>query len=132
MRLRPPPRFVRFEASAIDALAEQVAIKAHAVTSPLPRVSASILRRTIGLLAVADGLRRDARDVVAQLHSAGVEQVEMLSGDHEYVAAAVSASVGIDDYRLHIPGRPVANVDTYGLLALATCPRRVEGSARGV
>lgn len=44
----------------------------------------------------------------------------------------VRATNGLSRYSLHISGRPVANVDTYGLLALATCPRRVEGSARGV
>jgi Cd2+/Zn2+-exporting ATPase len=53
----------------------------------------------LGLLAVADELRPDARTVVARLHEVGVERVVMLTGDHERVAEAISRQVGIDDHR---------------------------------
>jgi Cd2+/Zn2+-exporting ATPase len=53
----------------------------------------------LGLLAVADELRPDAADVVAQLHRLGVQRVVMLTGDHDQVAQAISRAAGIDDYR---------------------------------
>ena len=53
----------------------------------------------LGVVAVADELRPDARDVVARLHEAGVERVVMLTGDHEQVAQAISRQVDIDDFR---------------------------------
>ncbi len=58
--------------------------------------------RVIGVVAVADRLRADARDMVADLHAAGVRAVVMLTGDARRVAEAVAAEVGIDDVRAQL------------------------------
>ena len=55
--------------------------------------------RVIGVVAVADRVRADARAMVERLHAAGVRQVVMLTGDARAVAQAVAAQVGVDDVR---------------------------------
>lgn len=58
--------------------------------------------RVIGVLGVADRVRADARAVVADLRSAGVRTVVMLTGDSRRVARAVAAQVGIDEVRAQL------------------------------
>ncbi|WP_131103275.1 heavy metal translocating P-type ATPase [Ornithinimicrobium sufpigmenti] len=53
----------------------------------------------IGVVAVADQIRRDAPEMVRRLHAAGVRKVVMLTGDIEPVARAVGGQVGIDEVR---------------------------------
>jgi Cd2+/Zn2+-exporting ATPase len=52
----------------------------------------------LGLLAVADALRPDAADIVADLKRLGVEHVVMLTGDNERVAASIAESAGVDEF----------------------------------
>ncbi|WP_182173049.1 heavy metal translocating P-type ATPase [Flaviflexus equikiangi] len=54
---------------------------------------------TIGVIAVADTIRSEARQMVADLHRAGVTRVVMLTGDSALVARAIAAQTGIDDVR---------------------------------
>ncbi len=51
--------------------------------------------RFLGALGVMDTPRDGVRDVVAALHRLGIEQTIMLTGDHQRVADAVAAQVGI-------------------------------------
>ncbi|WP_312722583.1 cation-translocating P-type ATPase [Mobilicoccus sp.] len=51
----------------------------------------------IGVVAVADQIRRDAPEMVARLHRAGVKKVVMLTGDTRLVAEAVGRATGIDE-----------------------------------
>ncbi|MFP4634386.1 MAG: heavy metal translocating P-type ATPase [Nitriliruptoraceae bacterium] len=51
--------------------------------------------RVRGVLAVADTLKEDAAEVVAQLQSMGMK-VAMLTGDNTRTASAIAAQVGID------------------------------------
>lgn len=53
----------------------------------------------IGVVAVADRLRTDAKQMIARLHSTGVKKVLMLTGDTQGVAEAVAAEVGVDEVR---------------------------------
>jgi len=53
----------------------------------------------IGVVAVADELRPEAKELVAQLRRAGVRHVAMLTGDAQPVADAVAAATGITDVR---------------------------------
>ena len=48
-----------------------------------------------GVIAVADPIKRSARDAIAQLHAMGLEVV-MLTGDNERTAGAVARQAGID------------------------------------
>lgn len=55
--------------------------------------------QVIGLVAVADRIRQDAREMVGRLHKAGVSKVVMLTGDTHLVAEAVASEVGVDEVR---------------------------------
>jgi Cd2+/Zn2+-exporting ATPase len=48
-----------------------------------------------GLVAVADTLRPSAKGVIAELQAQGIEQIVMLTGDNQRVAAAIAAELGI-------------------------------------
>ncbi len=52
----------------------------------------------MGLIAVADALRPEAKAIVAELHSMGI-QVAMLTGDNQLVARNIAQQIGID--RVH-------------------------------
>lgn len=58
--------------------------------------------RVIGVIAVADRLRPDAAEMIADLHDKGVAKVIMLTGDAQRVAEAVAEAVGLDEVRAHM------------------------------
>jgi Cu2+-exporting ATPase len=53
--------------------------------------------RLAGVLCIEDPLREDARQVVRQLHEAGIARVVMLTGDNLHVAENVARATGIDE-----------------------------------
>lgn len=53
---------------------------------------------TLGVIAIADRLRPEARDVVRKLKQAGIKQVVMLTGDNEGTAQAIAKEAGMDAY----------------------------------
>ncbi len=54
-------------------------------------------QKIIAVFAVADTLKEESKEVVAQLKAAGI-RVGMLTGDNENVAKAIAEEVGIEDY----------------------------------
>jgi Cd2+/Zn2+-exporting ATPase len=52
----------------------------------------------IGLVAVADQEREEARAVVEQLRRGGIRRIVMLTGDHQATARTVAKRLGIDEY----------------------------------
>ncbi|MCK6460744.1 MAG: cation-translocating P-type ATPase, partial [Planctomycetes bacterium] len=69
-------------------------------------------RHVCGLLAVADEMRPDAREQVAELKRAGVERVVMLTGDNRPTAEAIALAAGIDEVRAELlPDQKVAAVE---------------------
>ncbi len=54
--------------------------------------------RIMGIIALRDEPRPEARDVISDLHERGVE-VLMLTGDNEETARAIASELGIDDVR---------------------------------
>jgi Cd2+/Zn2+-exporting ATPase len=50
-----------------------------------------------GVVAVADEVREDAAQMVAELHRAGVRKVVMLTGDAPLVAKAIGEATGVDE-----------------------------------
>ncbi|MDQ2697410.1 MAG: cation-translocating P-type ATPase, partial [Actinomycetota bacterium] len=80
--------------------------------------------RVVGVVAVADRVRTDAREMIDRLHDVGVRKVVMLTGDTQRVAENVAAEVGVDEVhaqllpedkldvvkRLQAEGRTVAMV----------------------
>ena len=52
----------------------------------------------VGVLALADRIREDAKDAIQNLKKANIKCL-MLTGDNERTAAAISAQAGLDGYR---------------------------------
>jgi Cd2+/Zn2+-exporting ATPase len=77
----------------------------------------------IGLIAVGDAIRPEARQIVAQLHRLGVARVIMLTGDSWAPAQAIGRETGIDEVRAELlPEQKVemieALVSEHGLVAM--------------
>ena len=53
----------------------------------------------IGVIGVADRPREAARDAVQMLREHGIRHVALLTGDHPAAAAALNASIGVDEVR---------------------------------
>lgn len=51
----------------------------------------------LGLVAVADTIRPEAREATAQLKAAGIRRTVMLTGDNERTAAAIANHAGVDE-----------------------------------
>ncbi|MGD9712382.1 MAG: heavy metal translocating P-type ATPase, partial [Thermomicrobiales bacterium] len=58
--------------------------------------------RVRGVIAVADTLRPSAKGVVAELKALGIDRTIMLSGDHDAVAQAIAAQVGIEEVQAEL------------------------------
>lgn len=54
------------------------------------------------VICIADPLRPEAAEVVKLLKALGVSKTVMLTGDSERTAAAISAQVGVDEYRSEV------------------------------
>jgi len=64
------------------------------------------------LFTVRQGLRPDAKSVVAALHERGIE-VEILSGDREAAVTAAAAALGVDAWRADVtPADKIARIET--------------------
>lgn len=57
--------------------------------------------RLAGLIAVADPIKKGAREAISRLHDAGLTII-MATGDNEKTARAVAGQLGIDDVRAGI------------------------------
>ncbi|WP_231615775.1 heavy metal translocating P-type ATPase [Novipirellula artificiosorum] len=66
-----------------------------------------------GFITLADAIRKESREVVNQLHAAGIEHIVMLTGDNEGTAKAIANEAGIDEVRAELlPEDKVAEVET--------------------
>jgi Cd2+/Zn2+-exporting ATPase len=91
------------------AMSEVERLRALARTSVVVTESVSGMERAIGVMAFADVLRSNAREVVAELRALGIEHVAMLTGDSIAVGEAMAAEAGIDAvYAGLLPERKVA------------------------
>lgn len=71
--------------------------------------------RLLGLVAVADRPRDNARATMDSLRSLGVRELVMLTGDNPRVAGAIAAEVGIDDFRAGLlPRDKLAAIEEIG------------------
>lgn len=76
--------------SEIEASARSVVVVGH---QPHGGCAGEVL----GILAVGDTIRAEAREAIADIHSAGVRKIVMLSGDNTRTAQAIARQVGIDE-----------------------------------
>lgn len=75
--------------AAIEAQGQSVVVVGH-------RPHEGCNGEVLGIIAIGDTLRPNARAAIAALHAAGVEQVVMLSGDNQRTADFIARQVGID------------------------------------
>lgn len=80
-------------------------------------------RHVCGLIAVADTIRPEAREIVRELHAAGVSHVVMLTGDNRVTADAIARDLGIDEVHAELlPEDKVKKVEElvarYGTVAM--------------
>lgn len=55
-----------------------------------------------GTLVIGDTVKADAKQAITDLHAAGVRKTVMLTGDRADVAQAVSADLGVDEFRAEL------------------------------
>jgi len=77
----------------------------------------------LGLIAIRDNIRPNAREAIEALHAVGVEKVAMLTGDNERAARAIARELGIDEVYANLkPEDKVAKVrelaQRYGHVAM--------------
>lgn len=80
-------------------------------------------RHVCGLIAVADTVRPEAREIVEQLHAAGITRVVMLTGDNRITASAIARDLGIDEVHAELlPDDKVEKIEElvarYGTVAM--------------
>lgn len=76
-----------------------------------------------GMIALADAVRPESRDVVASLKRLGVQRVVMLTGDNSGTARAIAEQTGVDEVRSELlPSDKVAAIEelvrAYGEVAM--------------
>ncbi len=92
-------------------------MNAHGISCPDCELTGTILHVAIdgsyaGHIVIADVVKDDAEQAIADLHAAGVERCVMLTGDREEVARAVAIKLGLDEYHAQLlPGDKVEQVE---------------------
>lgn len=103
------PRFAvekGFEAAL--PMAQMAEIEAAGATLVVVGTDSGLL----GLIALRDRLRPEARETVAALHRLGVKKVVMLTGDNAVTARAVAVETGIDEIHAELlPGDKLAVIE---------------------
>ncbi|GIP56961.1 heavy metal translocating P-type ATPase [Paenibacillus woosongensis] len=54
-------------------------------------------QRVLGMISIADPVRKEAKQVIQRLKSSGIQRVVMLTGDNPRAAKAISDQLGIDE-----------------------------------
>ena len=70
-------------------------------------------RRVIGMITLADAVRAQSSEAVADLRRAGIAHVVMLTGDNKLTAEAIAKATGVDEFYAELlPEDKVSQVDT--------------------
>ena len=97
------PRFMTLRGLTLSPEAqEQISMMQQQAISPLCVAKDGLV---IGLLAISDPLRPEARDVVQALRDRGIKRIVMITGDHKDVARRIAAELGITEFLAEVfPG----------------------------
>jgi Cd2+/Zn2+-exporting ATPase len=100
----------------------------HAQLETLSRAGKAVVvvgndKHVCGFIALADTVRPEAKQAVADLRAAGVEHVVMLTGDNRGTAEAIARETGVDEIHAELlPGDKVTKVEElvgkYGAVAM--------------
>ena len=85
-------------AAGNDKLMNQLGIAFQESDEPGTVVHISVDGVYAGQILIADRIKPGAAEAIAQLRSAGVRRMVMLTGDHRSVAEKVAKELGIDEY----------------------------------
>ena len=85
-------------AAGNDKLMNQLGVAFQESDEPGTVVHISVDGVYAGQILIADRIKPGAADAIAQLRSAGVRRMVMLTGDHRSVAEKVAKELGIDEY----------------------------------
>ena len=77
--------------------------------------------RYIGHIVIADVVKQDSTQAIADLHAAGISKTVMLTGDRDEVAKAVAEKLGIDEYKAQL--LPADKVEQVEALLAAEGPK---------
>ncbi len=101
------PAHIEREGLALDGLADTVPrLQSAGQTAVVVVVDGEVW----GVLGIADTVRPQAHDAMADLHAVGVERLVMLTGDNETTARTIAASVGVDDVRADLSPEDKSNI----------------------
>ena len=85
-------------AAGNDKLMNQLGVAFQESDEPGTVVHISVDGVYAGQILIADRIKPGAAEAIAQLRSAGVRRMAMLTGDHRSVAEKVAKELGIDEY----------------------------------
>jgi Cd2+/Zn2+-exporting ATPase len=114
------PRYFGAHNIHLDGAAPRLdALNAEGKTAVLVGTS----ERVLGVIALADTPRPEARASLAGLRRAGIRELTMLTGDNPRTAASIASTVGVDHYKAELlPAEKVEAVhrlhDEYGSVAM--------------
>lgn len=85
---------------SIEPLIEQYATaqEKHGNTA----VFAAIDGKIVAIISIADEIRDDAKQALAELRKQGVKRMIMLTGDNEHTAKKVAEQLGLDEYHAQL------------------------------
>lgn len=90
--------------AVIEVAARSVVVVGH-------RPHGDCTGEVLGVIAIADTIRPEARNAIARMHEAGLRHVVMLSGDNTKTARAIALEAGIDEaYGDLLPDDKIAKV----------------------
>ncbi len=81
----------------LESTLSDLEAQAHSVIVVGHRPHQNCAGEVLGIIALGDTIRNNARQAVKSLHAVGVENVIMLSGDNQRTASAIASQAGIDE-----------------------------------
>jgi Zn2+/Cd2+-exporting ATPase len=81
----------------LEQLLAEIEAQAQSVVAVGHMPHAGCKGEVLGVLAVGDTVRSNAKDAIVALHNAGVRKVVMLSGDNQRTVDAIARQAGIDE-----------------------------------